>query len=372
MEITVLTSAHFRYDVRIYHKELVSLKKKYNSVKLIVLDGKGNEFTKDGIEIIDLNWKRKSVSRLNRFTLFQFWIVKHFRKGNNLIHFHDSECFLSMVILKVFFKQNFIYDIHENLVEDIKSKTYIPKLFRRFLSFGTRIVENYIVSKASGVITATPYLSSKFVGLNRNVESIINYPELEIFKNCSKYNSREKKNVVYVGVINEIRGVFEVMDSIDNFPRDLRFSVAGPFTSDKVRNTFFSHRNIERVDYLGVIGRSQIHELLNNSLCGVLTGYPVKNALDSLPIKLYEYLACGLPVVISDYPKWREFIESYKVGYTVDCFNTKEVSKRITEVITNREKSKQMSRSGRLLFETKFNWEDQEDKLFKFYENIIE
>lgn len=370
-EITVLTSAHSRYDVRIYHKELISLKKKYNSVKLIVLDGKGNTISADGIEIIDINVKKRKTNRFNRFTIFQYLIVKYFKNGKHLIHFHDSECFVSIFFLKILFNQNFIYDVHENLIEDIKSKQYIPKFLRRSLAFITNVIENFIVAKAKGVITATPYLKNKYLKRNKNVESIINYPEVNIFKSCSEYSSRTANSVVYVGVINEIRGVFEVMDAIDYFPDNVRFSVAGPFTTEKVKNTFFKHKNINKVDYFGILDRVEIHELLNKSLCGILIGYPVKNALDSIPIKLYEYLACGLPVIISDYPKWKTFIKNNQVGFTVDCFDTKMVGLKVAEIIKNKKKSSEMSQLGRQLFESKYNWEDQQNKLYNFYENII-
>ena len=161
--------------------------------------------------------------------------MKYFKDGKHLIHFHDSECFLSIFFLKIIFNQNFIYDVHENLIEDIKSKQYIPKFLRGSLAFITNVIENFIVTKAKGVITATPYLKNKYLEHNKNVESIINYPEVDVFKSCSEYSSRTANNVVYVGVINEIRGIYEVMDAIDYFPDDVRFSVAGPFTTEKGR-----------------------------------------------------------------------------------------------------------------------------------------
>ena len=116
--------------------------------------------------------------------------------------------------------------------------------------------------------------------------------------------------------------------------------------------------------------RVEIHDLLNKSLCGILIGYPVKNALDSIPIKLYEYLACGLPVIISDYPKWETFIKNNQVGFTVDCFDTKMVGLQVAELIKNKKRSSEMSQLGRQLFESKYNWEDQQNKLYNFYENI--
>ena len=37
--------------------------------------------------------------------------------------------------------------------------------------------------------------------------------------------------------------------------------------------------------------------------------YPVKNYLTSLPIKAFEYMACSLPVIMSDFDYWKEIFK---------------------------------------------------------------
>jgi len=40
-------------------------------------------------------------------------------------------------------------------------------------------------------------------------------------------------------------------------------------------------------------------------------------------------------------------------------------------LIKNKMRSSEMSQLGRQLFESKYNWEDQQNKLYNFHENII-
>ncbi|RAZ55293.1 glycosyltransferase family 1 protein, partial [Campylobacter hyointestinalis subsp. lawsonii] len=64
LKITHLTSAHSRYDTRIFIKMCSSLAKNPNYiVNLIVADGKDNE-TKNNVNIIDIG--AKTGSRLSR------------------------------------------------------------------------------------------------------------------------------------------------------------------------------------------------------------------------------------------------------------------------------------------------------------------
>ena len=65
MKIALLTSAHPRYDVRIFLKEANSLLEAGFAVTLVVADGKGDE-TKNGVHILDAGFK--SNSRLHRMT----------------------------------------------------------------------------------------------------------------------------------------------------------------------------------------------------------------------------------------------------------------------------------------------------------------
>ena len=67
-KITHLTSAHPRYDTRIFLKECSSLVKERNyRVSLIVADGLGNE-KKNGIEIVDVGKIEGRVNRILKTT----------------------------------------------------------------------------------------------------------------------------------------------------------------------------------------------------------------------------------------------------------------------------------------------------------------
>ncbi|WP_243465225.1 hypothetical protein [Photorhabdus temperata] len=59
MKITHMTSAHPRFDTRIFLKECSSLQKEHE-VSLIVADGKGNE-VKNNISIIDMGGIARSI-----------------------------------------------------------------------------------------------------------------------------------------------------------------------------------------------------------------------------------------------------------------------------------------------------------------------
>ena len=53
-------------------------------------------------------------------------------------------------------------------------------------------------------------------------------------------------------------------------------------------------------------------------MAGVVTFNPVPNYVNSLPIKMFEYMSAGLPVVCSDFESWKEIVEDNGCGVTAD------------------------------------------------------
>jgi hypothetical protein len=56
------------------------------------------------------------------------------------------------------------------------------------------------------------------------------------------------------------------------------------------------------------LNRQQVSEVLAKSLAGIVKLYPVTNYITLLPVKMFEYMSAGLPVVTSNFSFWRKII----------------------------------------------------------------
>ena len=72
------------------------------------------------------------------------------------------------------------------------------------------------------------------------------------------------------------------------------------------------------VDYLGWLDRSAVRSVLGEARVGLVTLQPVRNYSDGQPVKLFEYMAAGVPVVASDFSQWRRFVDDAGTGVMVD------------------------------------------------------
>ena len=74
------------------------------------------------------------------------------------------------------------------------------------------------------------------------------------------------------------------------------------------------------------------------------------------PLKVYEYGACGKPVVASRI-KNLEFIEQNNIGKLVNPEDPKELAIAIKTMLGNPEEGKIMGMNARMLMEEKYNWD---------------
>jgi glycosyltransferase involved in cell wall biosynthesis len=95
--------------------------------------------------------------------------------------------------------------------------------------------------------------------------------------------------------------------------------------------------------------------------------HPQPNFMDSQPVKLFEYMAAGIPVIASDFPLWRGIIDSVRCGILVDPYDPAAIANAINYLLTHDEEAEEMGRRGRLAVEQRFNWKIEEQKLLGLY-----
>jgi glycosyltransferase involved in cell wall biosynthesis len=90
------------------------------------------------------------------------------------------------------------------------------------------------------------------------------------------------------------------------------------------------------------------------------------------PVKLFEYMAAGLPVVASNFPLWKEIVEGNRCGITVDPLDPKAIAQAIEYLLAHPEEARQMGENGRRAVEEKYNWEKEAEKLLALYKELVD
>ncbi len=369
IKICHITTVHSPFDVRIFHKECKTLAKAGYEVYLIAQHDK--EEIIDKVHIIPLPKVRNRLERMLFLTIEAFKGALKLKA--DIYHFHDPELIPIGVLLKIFSKKKVIYDVHEDVPKQIMSKYWIPKKLRGVISFLVNLVEKVFSIAFDVIITATDDILKNF-SFHRNAISIKNYPILLNFLDIRREEKGDKVfNLIYVGGLAKIRGISEIVRALEYVDSDKNFRLilCGSFSSIEYEKEVRSLKGFGKTEYLGFVKHEKIPVILKSVDAGIVCLHPIINYISSLPIKLFEYMAAGLPVIASNFPLWKEIVEGNNCGICVDPLNPKEIADAIKYLIERPEERKRMGENGRRAVLERYNWEKESEKLLRLYKELL-
>lgn len=357
-----LTTAHPRRDVRILLKECHSLARAGYRVFLIVADGKGHEADGD-VTIVDVGTASNRLDRMRNAT--RRVLDKTLELGLDICHLHDPELIPIGLKLKRLGKR-VIFDAHEDVPKQLLNKPYLGAWARRALSWGFGAYESWACRQFDAIVAATPFIRNKFLRLNPMSVDVSNFPLSGELSTDIEWGDKFRQ-VCYVGGISAIRGVRELVAAMEEVRSGARLELCGSFSEPDVEADVKKRPGWSAVDELGYLDRAALREVLGRCVAGLVTLYPLPNYLDSQPIKMFEYMSAGLPVIASDFPLWREIVVGNQCGLCVDPMNPHEIAGAIDLLVDDPERAKRMGENGRAAIRDRYNWSVEERKLLRLY-----
>jgi len=289
----------------------------------------------------------------------------------DIFHLHDPE----LVYLGIYLKLNgkkVIYDSHESFPKQIIGKTYFKNkllnFFSRYLiSFFVLMNEFIVLRFFDGLIAATPTIQQQLIKINPMCEVINNYVVADEITPPIANSLRNK--IIYIGSVSVIKGVRDNVISMQYLPKELEIDIVGRVSND-MQPTYFKY-NSKRIHFHGKLPRSDLQSFFNNAFVGLCIFHPVPNYIEAQPIKLYEYMAAGIPVIVSDFPLWKKFVKDNKCGFSVSTSDPKKAAYIINKLYKNTKLTQELGRNAREAIISKYNWGLEEIKLLAFYKNIL-
>lgn len=364
MKVVHLSSVHYAFDTRIFHRLCKSLVGFGYDVDLIVQHDR-NE-TIEGVNIIALPVAKTKSDRFTKCIPALIGFCKSYSKKQTLFHFHDPELipiglWLRMIGFDV------IYDVHEDVPSTIIDKVWIPRILRKTIAFWVKYLESLIDKKATAIITVTEKIAERFK--NSNKVLVQNFPSINELKIDNNGNTERKKTFVYVGDIQKVRGVTTLVEVAELLKGKATFILAGKL-SDSYKRELEQLKGWENTKFVGFLDRQKLALFLSEAGVGLVTFLPLTNHINAQPNKLFEYMSAGVPVVASHFPLWQKIINPANVGLTVNPEDTVAISNVILSILNDPKLAEEMGESGRKIVKSKYNWESEFDKVITLYKII--
>jgi len=294
----------------------------------------------------------------------------------DMYHFHDPELIIIGMMLKMFTRGKVIYDVHEDYPKAILLKTWLPAFTRKLMSKAFNIFEKFVSKHFDYVVTATGDIEDNF-RFSRTI-TVKNYPILDFDVKSLERSNIHKDNtctLIYAGGITEERGIKEIVQSLEflGSEQKVTLKLIGKFSSKKFEKEVRNLREFKnKVEFLGWQPMDEVYKNLIQADIGLVCLHPLPRYKVSLPIKLFEYMSMGLPVIASNFPLWKEIIEKNACGLTVDPLKPAEIAKAVKYLLENPVERERMSKNAKIAFLERYNWGREEKKLLSIYEKLLD
>ena len=375
-------------DPRVY-KEAQSLVKNGYDVSVVCWGNREKDVPQhERYEEIDVFRIFQAISRhttplILRLPAYAAFALKSIKKSLQLnpdiIHCHDLDTLAIGVALKLLTRKPLVFDAHEDF-----PATYQSMSGSAWQSKGLRFFEKWLIKFTDRVIAAELlYVDTMKMRYRVNPTVIMNFPNLEHFNPSvdpapiiEKYGLSGKVVISHIGGIGKSRGLYEELEALRYVQsNNLVLILIGKATRETQAEIKEAVRRFEVEDkvilLLDGVRHEDIPRYYRASDITMALLYPTPAYVTSVPTKLYESLAMGVPVIAADLPHIRKIVDTYQVGLCANSQDPRDIAAKLNVLISDRQLRQRMGQDSLKVAREEFTWSRSQERLLEIYHTLL-
>lgn len=273
-----------------------------------------------------------------------------------------------------------------NRIVFLQERNEFPFLFRRKSLFKTIdyiIYTRLVLNLFDGMLLITNVLVNHFRHLTRKAAQLqllpmtVEFERFEIMKD-SEFYENGLNGIVYAGHLwGDKDGVPDLLKSFSlictNYPQYKLYLIGDNSNKHEYNKLFDLVNNLklnDRVVFTGRIERDYIPQYLVNAKLLILARPDNVQAKGGFPTKLGEYLATGVPVVVTKVGEIQDYLEDGVSAYLAEPGNPISIASKIDEALSNYPKAIEIGKAGRKIALKYFNYQIQGDIIIQLIKSI--
>jgi glycosyltransferase involved in cell wall biosynthesis len=374
VRVLLMTSGHKASDSRVYDKEAVSLAERGARVTVIGQEPKVRP-GEDGIRLITIP---KPKNKLDRFFVLPWrcWSLAK-RLRFDILHIQDIELLQIVPCVRLIRpKTKVVYDVHEDFANLVAIRDYIPEALKSFLRRLIDLLEKRSVGLVHGVVGVTDPLVRRFGRVPKI--ATYNFPSSKFYDRAGETARRSPDriyDIVHLGTLSSQRGEFllETLHLVHDRRPGTRTLLTG------VHEGVFrqlEHRLPVGCRMEGLIPYESVAVRLCSARVGIdIHPFPTPNLTVALPVKVFEYMACGCAVVSSELPVLKGLLGSHGDGLQevviIQGGTPEKYAVAILKLLKNLDRGELVGENLRTASRKFFLWDHEGDKLAGFYVRLL-
>lgn len=172
--------------------------------------------------------------------------------------------------------------------------------------------------------------------------------------------------LIYQGMMGEGRGIFHMLDALTHLPERFTLVMLGDGVLLEKTKSEIHRRNLSRRAFaLGAVPYDSLLKYTASADIGLALIEPISKSYElALPNKLFEYVLCQTPPIVSNLPAMKNIIERYRVGVAVPL-ETEQIARAILHVSESISLYREQCRTARDLL----NWEAQSETVLSLFQH---
>ena len=366
-----------------------------NHPRGIIFDGyKHKLFLKERIDnfLINRVWvftsrKKNFVTRMLFYVSFMVFGTIHTLvnwKKYDVVYTSSPPLFVAgiAIVLKKFFpKVKYVFEVRD-LWPD--SAIDLGELNNKFAIKYSEKMEKKIYSISGKIIVISNYIKSKIIDkgiADKKITVIHNGTDEEFITKTKKvphdllekYRTRNNFIVIYAGNIGIAQNLNIIINSAEMLQNEnvlFLFVGDGPYRNQLEQ--LVAINKMSNIVFVGEIDREKIHEYLCLADCGVVILKRIPLFTGALPSKIFDYMACGLPILLGVEGEAKTLVEDSGTGLGFKSDNSKDLAKKIMHLKDHPDELNLMASKGRDFVYNNFNRTKQASKIEKILKELLE
>jgi glycosyltransferase involved in cell wall biosynthesis len=184
-------------------------------------------------------------------------------------------------------------------------------------------------------------------------------------------------HMLYAGRLSRDRGLLlyaDILRQLRKLGVPARLILAGAYTPASEADVLQQHTaDLEGfIDQLGWVPYEKMPEVLHAADIGLAILQPEPRYVAALPVKLFEYMAAGLPVIASNFPLIAQVVTSSQCGALVDPRKCPSAAVNVIQKWwTARDQGQKLGENGRQAVLREYNWESLVGQIDLLYQSLL-
>ncbi|MBF0344425.1 MAG: glycosyltransferase family 4 protein [Nitrospirae bacterium] len=215
-------------------------------------------------------------------------------------------------------------------------------------------IESYIYNNVDGVITISNILREEILEVfeftDKPITTIPNAVKGELLNN-SLNDSITRSGLIYAGGLYHWKGVDTLIKAMEFIPDERLTIVGGGARLGELKLLAASLGISDRVIFTGFVEQNQLTDFLAAAKISVIPNILHKPSIHSSPLKMFEFMALGLPIVASNIPGITDILTDKVNVLLFEPGNVEQLASSIRYLLDNPHYATQIARHARTLAE---------------------